>query len=105
MEQKPSASNVAAESSQDEDVYEVERILEKRLVGKRVQYLVKWEGYGVEQATWEPVSNLSNVKNIVKEFEMGLDMGQNAQCQSTNTSNSAQPATKKTLIAAGPPIS
>jgi hypothetical protein len=65
---------VEEESSQDEDVYEVEKILEKRLVGKRLQYLVKWEGYGIEQATWEPVSNLSNVKNIVKEFEIGLEM-------------------------------
>ena len=72
MEKK--ATVVEEESSQDEDVYEVEKILEKRLVGKRVQYLVKWEGYGIEQATWEPVSNLSNVKNIVKEFEIGLEM-------------------------------
>lgn len=72
MEKKDAV--VEEESSQDEDVYEVEKILEKRLVGKRLQYLVKWEGYGIEQATWEPVSNLSNVKNIVKEFEIGLEM-------------------------------
>jgi hypothetical protein len=78
---------VDAESSQDEDIYEVEKILDKRLVGKRVQYLVKWEGYGVEQATWEPVGNLNNVKKIVKEFEMALDMNQGVQCPSTNISN------------------
>jgi hypothetical protein len=82
--------------------------LEKRQVGKRFQYLVKWEGYSIEQATWEPASNLSNVKSMIKEFEMGLEMGTtSAQCQSTNTSNSAQqlPTSNKKTLVAVPPIS
>jgi hypothetical protein len=86
------------EGSEDEEYYEVEKILEKRQVGKRCQYLVKWHGFGEDQATWEPPSNLSNVKNMIKEFEMQFEMN-NQGHHSTNASNTAptQQDQKKTL--------
>ena len=33
-------------------------------------YLVKWEGYQESEATWEPMSNLLNVRDMVKAFEL-----------------------------------
>jgi hypothetical protein len=48
------------ESEDDEDVYEVEKIIEKRKKGRSIQYLVKWKGYDEDQNTWEPVKNLQN---------------------------------------------
>ena len=42
----------------DSDVYKVESLLDKRKRGRRVEYLVKWEGYGNEHNTWEPESNI-----------------------------------------------
>lgn len=54
---------------EEEEFYEVEKILSKKKIGRRVLYLVKWEGYSVEEATWEPVSNLKNVKDLVQQFE------------------------------------
>ncbi|KAF8418778.1 hypothetical protein BGX38DRAFT_1217086 [Terfezia claveryi] len=32
-------------------------------------YLVKWEGYPVDQCTWEPIGNLKGSKSLVQEFE------------------------------------
>ena len=86
------------DGSEDEEYYEVEKILEKRQVGKRCQYLVKWYGFGEDQATWEPPTNLSNVKNMIKEFEMQFEMN-NQGHHSTNASNTAaaQQDQKKTL--------
>lgn len=39
-----------------EEEFEVEVILDSRLHRKRLQYLVKWQGY--DAPTWEPVNNL-----------------------------------------------
>jgi hypothetical protein len=49
--------------------YEVETILDKRIVHKRPQYLVKWLGYPLHDATWEPLINLTNATRKVKEYE------------------------------------
>jgi hypothetical protein len=47
----------------------VERILADRLVNNREnQYLVLWEGYPIEDATWEPEDYLTNAKDLVDEL-------------------------------------
>jgi hypothetical protein len=56
----------------DEEFYQVETILDKKKQGKKTLYLVKWEGYSVEESTWEPISNLKNVKDMVKLYEEAL---------------------------------
>src|SRR5271170_19765 len=55
------------ETNQEE--YEVETILDKRTIHKRPQYLIKWKGYPLHDATWEPLENLDNASKKVKEFE------------------------------------
>ena len=53
-----------------EDVeYEVETILDKWIVRRQVQYLVKWEGYPYYEASWEPLSHLSNCAKLINRFE------------------------------------
>ena len=49
--------------------YEVEMILNKRIIRNKPQYLIKWTGYPLYDATWEPLGNLNNAKELVKEFE------------------------------------
>jgi hypothetical protein len=45
----------------DGDEYEVESILGRRTVDGVVQFLVRWEGYGADDDTWEPSAHLPNV--------------------------------------------
>lgn len=53
----------------ESEEYEVESILDKRTLKGKTQYLVKWLGYPLHDATWEPLSNLGNAKEKLKEFE------------------------------------
>src|ERR1700726_2100506 len=48
--------------------YEVEAILDVKKVGRGVKYLVKWLGYPVEENTWEPQWNLTNITLVLKDF-------------------------------------
>ena len=55
-------------------VFEVESILAKRGTDRRrVEYLVKWKGYPVWEATWEPISSLKQANQIVRAFEASID--------------------------------
>ena len=48
--------------------YVVEEILNSRMFRRKLQYLVKWEGYGVENNTWEYWDNLGNAADTVNDF-------------------------------------
>ena len=50
--------------------YKVETILDKRTLRNRVQYLVKWVGYPLHDATWELANHLQNAQGKVNEFLM-----------------------------------
>lgn len=66
----------------DQEEYEVEEILDKeerkRGKGISIKYLVKWKGYPLSDATWEPLSNLENAKEAIKEYE-ALKVGENVE--------------------------
>ncbi|KAM3604353.1 uncharacterized protein V6R79_009908 [Siganus canaliculatus] len=52
-----------------EDLYEVERIVDRRKNKKgKMEYLVRWRGYGSEGDTWEPESHLSTCMIYVHDF-------------------------------------
>ena len=50
---------------QEEEEFEVERVLAK----KGGQYHVKWKGWPLSDATWEPLANLAGAKEMIAEFE------------------------------------
>ena len=58
----------ATKSNEDnEEEYEVEKVLKKRHRKGKVQYYVKWKNY--EEWTWEPLDNLLNAKSLIDKFE------------------------------------
>ena len=50
-------------------LYNVENIITRRIFGNKKLYLIKWEGYPITESSWEPISNLSSIIYMVKEFE------------------------------------
>jgi hypothetical protein len=50
-----------------EKQYEVEGIMDKRQVNGETEYQIRWVGYA--DPTWEPVSGLTQVPDMIKQFE------------------------------------
>ena len=48
--------------------YEVDKVLTKWKCHGKVQYLVSWVGYLLEENTWELLSNLGDAKEAIAEF-------------------------------------
>ncbi|XP_003748184.1 chromobox protein homolog 1 [Galendromus occidentalis] len=57
-------------AAEAEPEFIVEKILEKKL-GKnnKVLYLLKWKGYDDTENTWEPVENLEDCRDFIRDFE------------------------------------
>ena len=52
-----------------QEVYNVEAILKHRKRGRGYQYFVKWEGYPITEALWEPESSFSNDGDVLDQYK------------------------------------
>ena len=52
-----------------EEVYQVETILKHRRRGRGYQYLIKWEGYPITEASWEPESAFSDDGDLLDKYK------------------------------------
>ena len=50
-----------------EEEWVVEEILDSQMVNRKLRYLVKWEGFGVEHNSWEPW-NIVHAPELVADF-------------------------------------
>ena len=50
----------------NEEHYEVEAILDSYIFYHKLQYWVKWKGFGYEDSSWEPAESVRALR--VKEF-------------------------------------
>jgi chromobox protein 1 len=67
---KKNAAKFNKRSNKDPDEYVIEKIVDNRQRKKRVEYLVKWEGYSCNENTWEPAENIEP-KSLITEYDKG----------------------------------
>ena len=53
----------------ESDFYNIEKILDRRKINGKLEYKIKWEGYPMNQSTWEPMENLITAKELVDEYD------------------------------------
>lgn len=51
-----------------ENVYEVDRILDDKLINRKKHYLVRWKGFNEQHDSWEPKRNL-HCNKVLKSYE------------------------------------
>jgi hypothetical protein len=77
----------------EDEEYEVDQILDKRIKKGRTEYLVKWKGYSNEENTWEPTQNL-HCPDKIREYHKGEDK---ISGRDSERGRDCQGTTKKTI--------
>ena len=77
VNQKQKEKHTKDEQRREDDSgeYELEWLLNSRIskCGRgrgQLEYLVKWKNYQLEEASWEPVTNLTNAREAIEEFHL-----------------------------------
>lgn len=68
VEESAQASDTDESNNSTPEVFNVEKIVGKRLNDSVVEYRVKWAGYDECDNTWEPISNLDCLE-LVRQYE------------------------------------
>ena len=48
--------------------YKVECLLESQIFRGKLEYLIRWKGYGIEEDEWRPSKDVKGVKRLISEF-------------------------------------
>lgn len=62
-----------SEQAEEEELFEVEKIVDTKVLGKKRYYFLKWKGYDHSQNTWELAENL-NCDELIAEFNKKLEV-------------------------------
>ena len=68
-------------------IYNIEKIIGRRLADDGYEYKIKWKGYPLEQSTWEPIKNLENAITLVTEYDKAHPIEINKKKEEENSGN------------------
>jgi len=90
-----------------EEVYNVEKVLDAQRINGQLKYLIRWEGYGPEEDTWEPLRNLKGdqVQAMVKELHQKNPHLPTMMEKKPQVANSPKDQTKERPAPRNPPRS
>ena len=55
--------------TEDEPVeWEVDKILDYKIIGRTPKWLVRWKGYPLDEASWEPKESFKNAQETLQDF-------------------------------------
>jgi len=66
----PSDSDEDYDSEEDNEEFEVEKIIDEKLYYGKTRYLVRWKGYNKDHNTWQDVDSLKSCKEVLKNWEL-----------------------------------
>ena len=49
--------------------YNVDKIITRKIKRGQKFYLIKWKGFPLEYCSWEPISHLTKILNVVEIFD------------------------------------
>jgi len=50
-------------------LYQVEKITDKKIIDGQLKYKIKWKNLPDKDSTWEPIEHLTNVVDMINEYE------------------------------------
>ena len=53
-----------------EELYEIENIMKHQKRGRGYQYYIKWKGYPITEATWEPEDIFSDNGDLLTRYKL-----------------------------------
>jgi hypothetical protein len=68
---EPAPANARTDTEMEtnnDDEYQVEKILDTKLEGQAIKYLIKWKDYPNSENTWEPEKHLRRCYGMVRQF-------------------------------------
>jgi hypothetical protein len=49
--------------------FEIKRLIDKRIITRDIEYLIRWKSYASQHDEWRSVSELENAKNLIQNYE------------------------------------